>query len=72
MEADLGVGFLLFHGTRQLGLLSLRFGLGLCRGYSVRRCPFDAPIGVQSNLFFHISPTHFGVKNPVFCSYQLD
>ena len=38
MEADLGFSFLLFRGTWRLGLLSLRSGLGPCRGYSVRRC----------------------------------
>ena len=37
MESDLGFGCLLFRGTWQLGLLSLRSSLGPCRGYSVRR-----------------------------------
>ena len=38
MEADLGVGFLLFRGTWRLGLLSSRSGLGPCRDYSVHKC----------------------------------
>ena len=37
MDTDLGFGFLLFRGIWQLGLLSLRSGLGPCWGCSVRR-----------------------------------
>ena len=48
MEADLGFGFLFFHGILPPELLSLRSGLDPCRDYSVRRCRLVFPYLIYS------------------------
>lgn len=44
MEADLSFGSLVFHGTWQFGILSLRSGLG----------PAGAIASIDTSLFFYI------------------
>ena len=58
MEVDLGFGFLLFRGTLPPELLSLRSGLGPCRGYSVRRCLLVFPYPITPDAKFRCLTLH--------------